>query len=448
MAEIVVVMHAGGVAAPTRPLEYGAQFEVAGLALRPVFTVDADRGTDPGRPALPTLEQRTDLSRYYRAEVPEEAAAEKLAAIREAVGVATAYIKPAVSPPLWREPDHGGPEMVLDPAQIPDFVGRQGYLGAAPEGVGAEIAWAQAGGDGGGVSIIDIEGGWCLTHVDLAGNGGLRGGVAIPDRGWRDHGTAVLGVMGARRNGFGVTGIAPGASVSAFSHDTVGSAGAIQRSADLLDHGDVLVLEMHRPGPLDGFRSRMDQLGYIAVEWWPDDFAAIRYAVSRGVTVVEAAGNGAQNLDAPLYDTPDAGFPDDWVNPFSGPDSGAVLVGAGAPAGGAYGLPRSRLGFSNFGSRVDCQGWGEGVCAPGYGDLYRGRGEHHWYTGQFNGTSSASPVVAGVAACLQGIARQRGEPLKPHELRELLRRHGSPQTGDLGERIGSLPDLGDLIGNL
>jgi subtilisin family serine protease len=254
--------------------------------------------------------------------------------------------------------------------------------------------------------------------------------------------------MAARRNGFGVTGIAHAATVSAFSHNTVGSAGAIQRAADLLGPGDILVLEMHRPGPRYNFRYRNDQLGYIAVEWWPDDFAAIRYAVGRGVTVIEAAGNGAQDFDAPLYDTPGTGFPDDWINPFNGPDSGAVLVGAGAPAGDAYGPARSRLSFSNFGSRLDCQGWGEGVCAPGYNDLYRGRGEHEWYTAQFNGTSSASPVVAGVAACLLGISRKRGALVTPYQLRDLFRDNGSPQTGDLRERIGSLPDLADLISKL
>lgn len=177
---------------------------------------------------------------------------------------------------------------------------RQGYLAPAPTGVGVASAGAQLGGDKASVSIIDIEGSWCLTHVDLVGNGGLRGGVAIWDVGWRDHGTAVCGVMAAWSNGFGVTGIAPGASVSAFSHDTVGSAGAIQRSADLLGPGDILVLEMRRRGPLDDSQYRDDQLGYIAVEWWPDDIAAIRYAVGRGVTVIEAAGNGAQNLDGPF----------------------------------------------------------------------------------------------------------------------------------------------------
>ena len=54
---------------------------------------------------------------------------------------------------------------------------------------------------------------------------------------------------------------------------------------------------MHRPGPRFNFATRADQRGYIAVEWWPDDFAAILNATNRGIIVVEAAGNGAENLD-------------------------------------------------------------------------------------------------------------------------------------------------------
>ena len=58
-------------------------------------------------------------------------------------------------------------------------------------------------------------------------------------------------------------------------------------------------------------------MGFIAIEWWPDDFAAIRYAVEKGIVVVEAAGNGFQNLDAAIYGVRPAGFPASWTNPFN-----------------------------------------------------------------------------------------------------------------------------------
>jgi hypothetical protein len=153
--------------------------------------------------------------------------------------------------------------------------------------------------------------------------------------------------------------------------------------------------------------SRDDQDGYIAVEWWPDVYDAIRFAVARGVIVVEAAGNGSEDLDDPIYDTPAFGFPSGWRNPFRRreADSGAVLVGAGAPPSESFGPDRSRLDFSNFGAAVDAQGWGYGVATCGYGDLQAGDDEDRWYTASFSGTSSASPIVVGALASLQGNAR-------------------------------------------
>jgi hypothetical protein len=59
---------------------------------------------------------------------------------------------------------------------------------------------------------------------------------------------------------------------------------------------------MHRPGPAYDLQSRLDQRGYICVEWWPDDLLAIKYASLKGVVVVEAGGSGGENLDDPLYE--------------------------------------------------------------------------------------------------------------------------------------------------
>ena len=70
---------------------------------------------------------------------------------------------------------------------------------------------------------------------------------------------------------------------------------------------------------------------------------------------------------------------------------------------------RSRLSFSTYGSRVDVQGWGHNVTTTGYGGLFTGGGDpNQYYTATFNGTSSASPIVAGAAAALQGIQLARG----------------------------------------
>src|SRR5262249_39080438 len=158
-------------------------------------------------------------------------------------------------------------------------------------------------------------------------------------------------------------------------------------------------------------------------------------------------GNGAEDIDDALYDTPAPGFPKDWKNPFkrANRDSGAILVGAGAPPPGThgrdlYGPDRSRLDFSNYGSSVDVQGWGREVTTCGYGDL-QGGVEDGWYTDEFAGTSSASPVVVGALACMQGICRANHVALlTPATARPLLRATGSPQQDAPGrpaaQRIG------------
>src|SRR5690606_12345183 len=100
---------------------------------------------------------------------------------------------------------------------------------------------------------------------------------------------------------------------------------------------------------------------YIAMEWWPDNFLALKAAVEKGVIVLEAAGNGNADFTSPVYNRPQAGFPPDWKNPFnrSLADTGAVLCGAGAPPPGTHGAnwgpDRSRLDFSNYGPNVDAQ---------------------------------------------------------------------------------------------
>lgn len=448
MMEVVAVRKADPVGAPSTASERSrerAPLDIAGVILKPVFEPAPFTPSTVAALGAPSAPLR--LERYYRVEAERGQALEIAQALRARDDIETAYVKPRPLLPI--APDQPELEVaapVID-RPVPDFSARQGYRAEAPDGVGIDAAWALAGGKGDDVRIIDIEGGWCLDHVDLEGNGGLAGGADYPELGWRNHGTAVLGVLIAENDAFGVKGLAPNTRGSAYTHRGDGPAGAIQRAADLLLPGDLLLLEMHSPGPRYDFEERDDQAGYIAMEWWPDCYDAIRYAIRRGIVVVEAAGNGAENLDDPIYDTPGDHFPEGWSNPFLRRDSGAILVGAGAPAGGGFGTPRSRLDFSNFGARVDCQGWGRGVCTTGYGDLYSGVGERQWYTDEFSGTSSASPIVTGVAASLQGIAKRRGAPLSPLALRQLLRDNGSDQQGP-NESIGCLPDLGKLVARL
>lgn len=397
-----------------------------------------------------------DLSVYYRVEAAESQDLAALAArLREQEPVQGAYVKPPTALPLRLN----AMAALADepPVATPSFEARQGYLNAAPGGIEARWAWTRAGGEGAGVAVIDVEGAWRFTHEDLLQNqGGVVAGPQIPDLAWRNHGTAVLGQFSGDRNTRGVTGICPQAVARAVSIAALGSSGAIHLAANALRPGDLLLVELHRPGPRFGYQTRDDQLGYIAVEWWPDDYDAIRYAIRRGVVVVEAAGNGAEDLDDPLYDTPDAGFPAGWANPFRrrARDSGAVLVGAGAPPPGTHGADwgpdRSRLDFSNHGAAVDAQGWGREVTTTGYGDLQGGQSEDVWYTDSFGGTSSASPIVVGSVGSLQGAMRAVGRPPRtPFQARRLLRGTGTPQQdgpgAPAGQRIGARPNLRQLV---
>ncbi len=432
--------------------------EKYGASMRPLFG-DSEERLLREAASVAAVAEVPNLASYYRVDAPGERLHQIMIELRKQQLVEAAYIKPPAEPAQFNDMS---PMAEEPPAATPNFFGQQGYMGHAPGGIDVGQAWTQRGGRGADVRIIDIEGAWRFSHEDLTQNqGGVVGGTESSDLHWRNHGTAVVGVIGGDDNGFGVTGICPEANVSAISiFGGMGSAAAIRTAANRLQPGDIILIELHRPGPRNNFEDRDDQHGYIGIEWWPDDFDAIRFATrARQVVVVEAAGNGAQNLDDPIYGTPASGFPANWTNPFrrGDRDSDAILVGAGAPPPGTHGRDhgpdRSRLEFSNFGFAVDAQGWGREVTTCGYGDLQGGNNEDLWYTDRFSGTSSASPIVVGTLACLQGIRRAQGLlALSPRRARDLLRTTGSFQQDAPGrpstQRIGSRPDLRVLVGVL
>ncbi len=395
-----------------------------------------------------------DLSRFYRLEVSEEKAADVAGALANLSQVEAAYVKPGAEPPVMLDEQVTFRQDAPPASTTPDFVSRQSYLDPSPVGVDAQWAQQRAGGRGQDVRIIDIEGAWRFTHEDLRQiQGGVVGGTQSDDVGWRNHGTAVLGEYSGDHNSFGISGICDQAVASAVSiFGGMGSAAAIRSATARLRSGDVILLELHRPGPRYNYQARDDQKGYIAIEWWEDDYAAILAATRRGIIVVEAAGNGAENLDDEIYQVRPSNFPSSWSNSFrrSNRDSGAIFVGAGAPPPGTHGRDhgpdRSRLGFSNYGALIDAQGWGREVTTCGYGDLQNGSDEDLWYTDTFSGTSSASPIVVGAIASLQGMARARGAAiLSPSQIRQCLRSTGAEQTDapdrPRTQRIGNRPDI-------
>ena len=458
---------AAAAAAGTGLDELIATMAQQGLVMRPLFAAAVPLGAGAVAPTVlsnvaePEL-LTPDVSVVYKVQAPPDRMPELADVLRGHDAVEAAYVTPAPRPANLNT-------MVAapsaPPSATPDFEPGQEYLLAAPGGIDAHAAWNHASGGGGGrdVRIIDIEGAWRFAHEDHVDNlGGVIAGIQQQQLNWRNHGTAVIGEMIGNRNGFGVTGICPDANVRAIAAFGANwnPAAAIRKAADVLRPGDLILVELHQPGPRFNFAAPSGQDGFIAMEWWPHIYLAIRYATQKGVIVVEAAGNGREDLDDVLYDAnpapPHGPFPAWWSNPFrrAANDSGAVVVGAGAPPPGTHGrthgVDRSRLDFSNFGSLVDAQGWGREVTTTGYGDLQGGPDEDRWYTEQFSGTSSASPIVVGALACLQGAMRASGMvPLNPMNARQILRSTGSPQqagaTSPVTERIGNRPDLSQML---
>jgi hypothetical protein len=364
----------------------------------------------------------SSLTAYWRLDCRATREVERLVKeLNELPEVELAYREMAVSDPVVNAADD-------------TFSGTQNYLDPAPTGINARWAWTQPNGEGGGIGVIDLEQGWFPGHEDLNGPtlifndnrdgiGGYKG----------NHGTAVLGEIAGVDNALGVVGIAPSvASVRMVSHYEAATntalhvADAIVAAIAAMPAGDVLLLEVQR--------------NFLPSESDAADFDAIRLAAAHGIIVVEAAGNGGMDLDtwtfmgATILNRTSAAFR----------DSGAIMVGAALSP-----LPHDRANFSNFGTRIDCYGWGENVTSAGYGDLTpMGTPDNSTYTAVFSGTSSASPIITGAALIVQGSYEvASGTRLSPMQMRTLLSNPatGTPQGGGVAGNIGVMPNLQAII---
>jgi hypothetical protein len=317
----------------------------------------------------------------------------------------------------------------------PDFQDSQNYLEPAPVGVDAFAAWTYhpAGAGVPGFWFIDVERGWNVDHEDF-GEVAILNGLPYPSS--INHGTAVLGEIVGCDGDFGVSGIASGVTARMVNWDNEPTiASAFDLAASYLDPGEVYLIEIHTPGPgpIPGWvcQCNCGQFGYVPMEWEQANFDAIQMHTAAGIIVVEAGGNGGMDLDDSWY----GGAFDRTVR-----DSGALLVGAGAP--GTHG-PEC---WTNYGSRVDCQGYGSGIVSTGYGNLFDPGDENQWYTSSFSGTSGASPIVTGSAIVVQNLAQQVfGLTLDAITMRGALTLQGTPQGDPQEKHIGPLPDLGGTI---
>lgn len=430
------------------------------------------------------LPPAASLSQYWRMNVrgldPDRRVV-ALQRLRALAAVELAYVEALVSAPSFTADPLTG-----DGSKC--FSGTpsgQCYVEGGGKGVNARGAW-DLGITGAGVRIVDVERAWLTEHDDsavvlpaalLSGDNVLNNDLFAPGEFKKPHGTAVLGVLAGLANGKGIVGIAHGAEVKVSSHfhaptipDTDPSylaeyndnlneahvADAIMAALQWLGPGDVLLLEVQR--------DLSKTLGVVTMgptELDPADRDAIRVAVAQNVIVVEAAGNGDQNLDAV------AGL-DTSGTSGTFEDSGAILVGACRP-----GLPststatavahgRLQIAVGNgscYGDRVDCYAWGLGVVSTGVAvestgtTTYVGGAERkHAYSDDFSGTSSAAAIIAGAAALVSAHYRATfgGQPLNPLTLRDLFRdaTNGTASANPTVDQIGPMPDLVAVLAKL
>ncbi|MDZ4754802.1 MAG: S8 family serine peptidase [Phycisphaerae bacterium] len=236
----------------------------------------------------------------------------------------------------------------------------------------------------------------------------IGGGANDPD-----HGTACLGMLVASDNGVGVTGIAHEAQGYFFPALSLEQGSrlpnAFTSAAETFADGDVLSVSIGFPGA--GPLTLSESIGGL-----------IGLASDLGITVVVSAGNDAIPIAASPFET------------------GAIVVGAAWPGqslgvaacGNAF-YHYCRMFFSNFtgDGTVHVSGWGAGVTTCGYGDLHTGANGSdpedpetnnlRRYTSRFNGTSAAAPMIAGLAAVLQGWSKQLyGSPITPIQMRDVV----------------------------
>jgi subtilisin family serine protease len=298
----------------------------------------------------------------------------------------------------------------------------QGYLrggqGIPNSGIDAEYAWS-VNARGQGIRCVCIDGNFLFDHEDLQGDNFIDLAGGTPNAYEPHHGTASVGILFARNNGIGMQGIGHALErCYGISPVHFGLTGAFLEAFRHLRAGDVVTasLEARGPGPRD----------WMSPDFLPAIWEAVNDATAAGINVILLAGNEALDLDTPPFDEYRAR-----------PDNHCIRVGAGISAN------RIRTWFSNFGSPIHLQAWGNrSVATTGYGDLFN-QGLNRTYTKAYFGTSSATPIVAGAVVLLQSWFKAiYGTHLLPLDARNLLIKTGTPQAqSSLQQHIGPLPDL-------
>lgn len=239
---------------------------------------------------------------------------------------------------------------------------------------------------GEGVTVAVLDSGINAGHEELVGARAEGTSYGTADTG--GHGTHVAGIVGAKSgNGKGGKGIAPDAGLLSIKVLDGESGTVFDEIA-----GIVKAVEMNA----DIINMSLGGAGYVELEKEACDLA-----YENGVMVIAAAGNDSSSgLNYP------AGF------------SSTVSVAA-------LDANNARADFSNYGSSVN-------YCAPGVGIASAGHTASDAYV-MMDGTSQASPVVAGTAAVLlsssDSIKKMTKNKSRVDALRKLMDKGVTKATG-------------------
>ncbi|TFB25121.1 peptidase S8 [Filobacillus milosensis] len=209
---------------------------------------------------------------------------------------------------------------------------------------------------GSGVKVAVLDTGIDSSHEDLNVSGGYSVFGDSPYNDGNGHGTHVAGTVGALDNNLGVIGVAPDASlyaVKVLDSNGSGSYSGIAQGIEWSIQNDMDIINM--------------SLGGSSSSSILEDYSNLAY--NEGILVVAAAGNSGNYWG--WGDT--VGYPAKY-------DSVIAVA--------AIDQNNNRASFSSHGPDVELSAPGVSVLSTIPGNSYD----------SFNGTSMASPHVAGVAA--------------------------------------------------
>ena len=277
--------------------------------------------------------------------------------------------------------------------------------------IGADQAHQITDGDP-GVLVAVLDSGIESTHPDLAANidarhsaGCLSGTADSSVESWQPtnslHGTHVAGTIAAARNGVGIVGVAPAVRLSSVK--VVSDDGFIYPEAAICgfmfatDSGADITNNSYYIDPWEFWcDSDPDQR---AVKTAVD--RAVQFTQQKGVLNVAAAGNSGGDL---ANKTEDIGSPNDTVPVPRQLDAGCTDIPAeldGVVTVSSTDSTGAKSSFSNYGQGVI------DIAAPGSAILSTVLDGGY---ASYNGTSMASPHVAGVAALLKSTHHRASGP--------------------------------------